>query len=47
MMLMQTFNNYVEAISVANERLYLANIGSCIDVFRYTYTEIYHPNWKP
>ena len=29
----QTFNNYVEAISVANERLYLANIGSCIDVF--------------
>lgn len=29
----QKFNNYVEAISVANERLYLANIGSCIDVF--------------
>lgn len=29
----QTFNNYVEAISVANGRLYLANIGSCIDVF--------------
>ena len=30
---MQTFGNYVEAISVANERLYLANISSCIDVF--------------
>lgn len=29
----QTFGNYVEAISVANDRLYLANIGSCIDVF--------------
>lgn len=30
---MQAFGNYVEAISVANERLYLANISSCIDVF--------------
>lgn len=29
----QTFGNYVEAISISNGRLYLANIGSCIDVF--------------
>lgn len=29
----QTFNNYVEAIGVSDGKLYLANIGSCIDVF--------------
>lgn len=29
----QTFNGQIEAISVADGRLYLANRGSCIDVF--------------
>lgn len=29
----QTFQNYVEAISVSDGKLYLANIGSCIDIF--------------
>lgn len=30
---MQAFNNYVEAIEVSDGKLFLANIGSCIDVF--------------
>lgn len=29
----QTFNNRIEAIAISGNRLYLANIGSCIDVF--------------
>lgn len=29
----QTFNNRIEAVSISGDRLYLANIGSCIDVF--------------
>ena len=29
----QVFNNYVEAIAVSDGKLFLANIGSCIDVF--------------
>lgn len=29
----QVFNNYVEAIDVSDGKLFLANIGSCIDVF--------------
>lgn len=29
----QVFNNYVEAITVSDGKLYLANIGSCVDVF--------------
>lgn len=29
----QVFNNYVEAIAVSDGKLFVANIGSCIDVF--------------
>lgn len=45
----QTFSNYVEAIGVSGGKLYLANIGSCIDVFDvYTLkfiTRIGNRNW--